>query len=117
MAITLRTCSWLLAALGVAMTAWLLPHPVAFIPYALFPFAIIAARRCAARAIVLIVVLASVSMSFLVFWDARIRPSTMNMTEEVVIVETLIASVMWIALRRIERRSRPAETAIGDKVK
>lgn len=70
MAITFTVCSWVLVALGVAMTAWLYPHPLAFLPYVFFPFAIVAARRVGARAVVLLLTLLSVSVAFWFFWDA-----------------------------------------------
>ncbi len=113
MAITLTVCSWLLVVLGTATTAWLYPHPVAFLPYVLFPFAIISARRVGTQAVVLLLVLGSVCVGFWFFWDAAfVRLSTLNLIPfEIAIVESLVAGTTWLAVYRIERVTRVCATA------
>jgi ABC-type Na+ efflux pump permease subunit len=111
MNITLTICSWLLVALGIATTAWLYPHPLAFLPYLFFSFAIISARRVRTLAIVLVPTLLAVCVAFWFFWDALVHPSTLNLIRlEVVFAETLIAGATWLVVRRIERKS-PTELA------
>ncbi|MBN9693947.1 MAG: hypothetical protein J0M24_27200 [Verrucomicrobia bacterium] len=106
MNITLTICSWLLVALGIAMTAWLYPHPLAFLAYLFFSFAIISARRVRTRAVVLVLTLLSVCFAFWFFWDALVHPSTLNFIPlEIVILESLIAGATWLVVRRIERKS------------
>jgi hypothetical protein len=104
MAKTLTICSWLLVVLGVSMTAWLCPHPLAFVPYALFAFAILAARRVAVYATILVLTLFSVCVGFWFFWDAAfVHLSTLNLIPlEVAVVESLIAGTTWLVVRRIE---------------
>ena len=105
MAKTLTICSWLLVALGIAMTAWLWSYPLAFVPYLLRPFAIVAARRATTRAAVLVLTLCSVCFGFWYFWDAaHVHLSTMNFIPlEVVIVESLVAGATWLVVHRVER--------------
>lgn len=106
MGITLTICSWLLVALGIAMTGWLYPHPWAFLSYLLFPFAIISARRVSIRAVVLVLTLLAVCVAFWVFWDALVRPSTLNRIPfEIVMAESLVAGATWLVVRRIKRCS------------
>ena len=112
MAITLTICSWLLVALGIAMTAWLYPHPLAFLPYLFFPFAIISARRVGTRAVVLALTLLAACVAFWFFWDASVRPSTLNLLPlEIVIVESLVAGATWLVVRRIERATHAHNAA------
>src|SRR5439155_25907161 len=105
MAITFRVCSWLLVVFGIGITAWLYPHPVAFLPYVLLPFAIRAARRVSTRAVVLALTLASVCVGFWFFWDAAfVHLSTLNLIPfEIVVVESLLAGATWLVVHRIER--------------
>jgi len=103
MAITLTICSWSVLALGLAMTAWLYPHPMAFLPYLFFTFAIISTRRVSTRAVVLILILVAVCVAFCFFWDAKVRPSTFKPLIELVIVESLVAGATWLVVRRIDQ--------------
>ena len=105
MAKTFTICSWLLVALGVAMTAWLCPAVWEFVPYMLLPLAIRAARRVTTRAVVLFLTLFSVCIGFSADWDAAfIHLSTLNlMPFEVAIVESLVIGATWLVVRRIER--------------
>ena len=113
MAITFTICSWLLMALGVGMTAWLYPHPLAFLPYVFFPFAIVAARRDSTRAVVLLLALSSVCFGFWFFWDAAfVHLSTFNLIPfVVVVVESLVAGTTWLVVRRIERLTHAHDDA------
>jgi uncharacterized membrane protein len=106
MAITFRICSWLLVSFGVGMTAWLYPHPVAFVPYVLLPFAIREARHIVTRAVVLTLILAFVCVGFWFFWDAAfVHLSTLNLIPfEVGVIESLVAGATWLVVRRIEHR-------------
>jgi hypothetical protein len=108
--LTLTICSWLLLALGIAMTTWLFPHPVAFIPYFCLLLAIIAARRLVTKAIVLLLTLSSVGVGFWYYWDAaRIHLSTLNFTPlEVAIIESLVAGIAYSVVCRIEKVKHPA---------
>src|SRR6266496_2179582 len=105
MSITFRICSWLLVAFGISMTAWLYPHPVAFVPYVLLPLAIRAARRIGTRAFVLTLTLASVCAGFWYFWDAAfVHLSTLNLIPlEIAVVESLVAGATWLVVRRVEK--------------
>jgi hypothetical protein len=105
MATTLTICSWLLAALGAGVTVWLCPHPLMFLPYIFLGLAIRAACRLATRAFVLVLTLASASVGFWYCWDAAfVHRSTLNLTPlVVVVVETLVAGVTWLVVRRRER--------------
>jgi hypothetical protein len=105
MAKTFTICSWLLALLGVSMTAWLYPHLLAFVPYILFIFAIRGACRIAVKAVVLILTLLLVCVGFWVLWDAAfVHLSTMNfMPFEVAVVQSVVAGITWLVVRRVER--------------
>lgn len=105
MAKTLTTCSWLLAVLGVAMTIWLYPNPLALAPYALFLFPIDAARRMVVRATLLVLTLLSVVIGFWFFWDAAfVHFSTMNSIPFMIaVIESLVAGVAWRVVHRIEK--------------
>jgi hypothetical protein len=109
MAKTFSTCSWLLAALGVAVTLAYFPYvaawlPLGFLPYALLLGAARSARRPSLRAAVLGLMLATVCTTFWVYWDAILRPSTLNlMPLDVLILESLVGGVAWAAVRRSER--------------
>src|SRR5580765_743722 len=102
---TFTICSWVLVAIGIAMTAWLCPRAWAFVPYMLLPFAIRAARRFTTRSVVLLVTLLSVCIGFWFHWDAAfIHLSTLNLIPfEVVVVESLVAIATWLVVRRVER--------------
>ena len=109
MAKTLTICSWLLAAIGEVVTLLYFPFasswvPLGLLPYVLFVLAAWSARRLTTRAVVLILTLLSVCVGFWFFWDALVRPSTLNLVPlEVVIVESLVAGATWLAVRYIER--------------
>ncbi|MEI7730889.1 MAG: hypothetical protein WCO56_15045 [Verrucomicrobiota bacterium] len=102
---TFTVCSWLLVGLGVGMTIWLYPNPIAFVPYVLLAVAIRSARRLGTRAVVLVLTLASVCIGFWYFWDAAfIRLSTMNFIPfQVAIGESLVAGGALIVVWRAER--------------
>ena len=112
MAITFTVCSSLLVAIGIGMTAWLYPHPVAFAPYVLLSFAIIVARHTAARGVILAITLASVCVGFWFFWDATfVHLSTLNLIPfEIAVVESLVAGATWLVVHRIERVTRESNT-------
>ena len=102
---TFSICSWLLVAVGVAMTAWLYAHAWAFVPYLLLSLGITTARGLATQAVMLVVTLCSVAVGFWFFWDAAfIRLSTLNLVPlEVVVLESLVAGVTWLIVHRVER--------------
>src|SRR5262245_24637219 len=103
MATTLTACSWLLVALSVCVTAWLYPHPLAFLPWGVLAFAITTASCLATRAFFLVLALLSMSVSFWSCWDvAFIHPSTLNFTPCVVAsVEALLGGVACLVVYRI----------------
>jgi hypothetical protein len=105
MAKTLKTCSWLLAVLGVGITIWLFPNPLALAPYAVFMFPINAARRLVVRVIILVLTLLSVAVGFWFYWDAAfVHVSTLNLIPfEVAVVESLVAGMAWFVVHRIEK--------------
>ncbi|MEW6157177.1 MAG: hypothetical protein AB1813_07065 [Verrucomicrobiota bacterium] len=109
MAKTLTTCSWLLAALGAFVTLRYFPYasswlPLGLLPYVLLVLAALSARCLTTRAVVLTLILASVSVGFWFFWDAFVHPSTLNLVPlEVVIVESLVAGATLLVVLRIER--------------
>ena len=117
MAKTLTTCSWLLAALGALVTLRYFPYasswlPLGLLPYVLFVLTAWSARRLTTRAVVLILTLSSVCVGFWFFWDALVRPSTLNLVPlEVVIVESLVAGATWLVVRRIERATHAHNAA------
>jgi hypothetical protein len=106
MRITLTVCSWGLWTLGIVVTVWLFPLAVAFIPYLLLPFAIMAAHRIATRAVVLVLTLVLVCTAFWYYWDAAyIHISTMNlMPFMIAVVESLVAGLTSVIVYRIERK-------------
>ncbi len=105
LAATLKACSWLLVALGSAMTAWLWLFPPAFVPYLFLAFAIRASRRLVVRAVVLVVSLGSVCAGFFVYWDASFIHLSSHNTNPlaVVVIESLLAVATWLVVRRLER--------------
>ena len=118
---TFTTCSYLLAALGVALTLAYFPYapswlPLGFLPYALLVGAAWSARRLRICGLVLAFMLASVCVSFWVFWDAILYPSTLNlMPLDVLIVESLVGGAVWISVSRSELRRQllgPANHAL-----
>jgi hypothetical protein len=116
MAKTLTTCSWLLIALGLFITLRYFPYAGAWVllgllPYGLFLLGACAARRLAVRAVVLVLTLSSVGLGFWSFWDAMVRPSTLNlMPLEVVIFESLVAGATWLVVLRAQRVSHAHST-------
>jgi len=117
MAKTLTTCSWLLAALGALVTFRYFPYalpwlPLGLLPYGFFILAAWSARRLATRTVVLMLTLSSVCIGFWFFWDALVRPSTLNLVPlEIVIVESLVAGATWLVVRRIERATHAPNAA------
>ena len=112
MARTLTICSWLLVALGAAVTIGLIPHPIMFLPYIFLGLASSTARRLPVRAFVLALTLASVCVGFRSCWDAAyIHRSTLNFWPlNMVIVESLLAWVAWGVVRRIESNDNKSQT-------
>jgi hypothetical protein len=93
------------------MTVWLYPQPLAFLPYVFFSFAISSAQRGSIRAILLVVILFSVGVGFWFFWDASIRPSTLNVVPlEIVVAESLVAGATWLSVRRIKQATHAYNT-------
>ncbi len=117
MAKTLTTCSWLLAVVGVLITLRYFPYAsswllLGLLPYVFLVLATQSARRLAARAVVLILTLASVCFGFWFFWDALVRPSTLNLVPlEVVIVESLVAGATWLVVRHVEQPTHAHNSA------
>lgn len=103
---TLTFCSWGLWALGIVVAALLYPVAVAFIPYLLLPYALIAAHRTTTRAVVLVLTLVLVCVAFWYYWDAAfIRISTMNLIPfEIAVIESLTAALASVIVYRIEWR-------------
>ena len=113
MAITFTFSSWLLIMIGVGMTVWLYPHPVAFVPYVLLGSAIRGASRIVIRAVVLTLTLAFVCVGFWFFWDAAfVHLSTLNFIPfEVAVIESLGAGAVWLIVRRIDRTGHAQKAA------
>lgn len=117
MAKTLTICSWLIVALGALVTLRYFPYasswlPLGLLPYVFFVLAVRSALRRSTRAVVLILILSSVCIGFWIFWDALVRPSTMNLIPlEIVIVESLVAGATWLVVRRIERTTHAHNAA------
>ncbi len=110
---TLTICSWSLVALGILMTGYFfLPRPansvvqniVAFwvyAPYIVSFFPILAARSCAARAIVLGAVLFNVCYGFWFYFDlAFVHLTTMSdVPLTVPFVQSAVAAAAWVFVR------------------
>jgi hypothetical protein len=104
MANTLTICSYSLLALGLAVAAWLYPHPLMFAPYLILPFAIHTARRLIVRWLVLAYSLILVSVGFWFCWDVTfVHVSTLNlMPLNVAMVEAVVTGAICFVVRRVD---------------
>ena len=113
MAKTFTICSWSLLALGTGVNFWLYQNPVILLPYLLLAFVIRAARHLTTRVLVLMFTLISVCVSFWFCWDAAfVHRSTLNFEpRDVAFVQGLLAGVLWLVVRRVERLRQPTTVA------
>jgi hypothetical protein len=84
---------------------WLLATPWTFVPFILVAGAIRVAQGVGRRAIVLVATLFVVGYGFSVYFDRRfVRLSSIDLSPlEVPFVQSLVAAVTWIAVRRRRR--------------
>jgi hypothetical protein len=118
---TLTICSWSILALGVLMTgyfilprttmelSWLLATAWTLVPFIFVFCAIKAGGSVGRRAIVLVATLFVVGFGFAVYFDRTfIHLSTLDFSPiEVPLVQSLIAGVTWIGVRRRKAALQP----------